>query len=427
MYSLEGRNSNSRIATGSCFCCDVCFRVCLWWWQHYGTGRYFRNKHRNEEDLVVSTTTTGRTSLSMLRVSLFLWIAASWMANVSSSSQNISTCDSVMTCHEGASCIRGDADYSWQPKDINGVPFSFLQITNRDGYYCDCPDGWTGLRCNHPYVICQRSNHICYNGGKCIDGIDLKVAPNQLFCDCTNAQHKGVPYVGKYCETEGAVQCGNTEIFCANGGSCADGFENLTYPCNCRQGYRGPHCEFDNGYVPNCTLQCQNGGSCMLGIKNYDTALLSEFWARHDGNFTYCECPQGWYGPKCEIQGLKCGNMTCFNGAKCLETEHSNGQVEYTCDCSTANNGVTSFAGDYCENEASTFCPNSPSNPNGNLFCVNGGTCNKNPYVSKCNLLISVTVTLIPAHLLVTLIITIIVQTRRLQLPYWIPWSDLRI
>lgn len=288
------------------------------------------------------------------------------------SSQTSGSCD--LNCHPGSSCVQGNADFSSHPKDINGVAFDFLQETSKNGWYCDCPMNMTGLRCNRPYVECDGNDHVCYHGGKCIDGIEGAVAEDQLFCDCDGANHMGVPYVGKYCEVEGAVECGDSQEFCTHGGTCADGFETMAHPCNCKTGHRGPHCEFDTGFVPECTLECQNGGACMLGIKDYDTALMAEFWAVHDGKFQYCECPEGWFGLNCEIQGEKCGTNLCFNGAKCLQTEHSDGEVDYTCDCSTANNGQTSFSGEFCENEASSFC-SKDATQNGQLFCVNGGVC----------------------------------------------------
>jgi hypothetical protein len=157
-----------------------------------------------------------------------------------------------------------------------------------------------------------------------------------------------------------------------------DGFETKAHPCQCERGHRGPHCEFDEGFVPECDLECANAGQCSLGIKSYDEALLSEFWALHDGNFMYCSCPEGWYGPTCEIEGKACGsNMTCFNGAGCLETLHSDGQIKFTCDCSVANTDETSFSGEFCENSATTYCTKN-EDQNGKLFCVNGGTCKEN-------------------------------------------------
>lgn len=278
-----------------------------------------------------------------------------------------------LNCHAGSTCAPGAADFSNQPTSSNGLPFFFLQETSKDGWYCECPDTMTGLRCNRPYQDCG-NGQFCYHGGKCIEGLNETISEALMFCDCNDASYQGVPYVGKHCEMEGAVRCGDTDIFCTNRGKCADGFETKAHPCSCTTGHRGPHCEFDTGYVPDCTLECQNNGACTLGIKDYDSALLAEFWATHDNNFMYCECPDGWFGTTCDVPGRQCGNITCFNGAACLQTEHSDGQVQYTCDCSVAGTEIMSYAGEFCENEATTFCTKN-ENQNGQLFCTNGGKC----------------------------------------------------
>ena len=308
-----------------------------------------------------------------MRISLLCSFLALTATEVSSQA---TTCDNVLTCHSGSTCVAGNANFSSQPTNVNGVPFFFLVETSKNGWHCECPQNMTGLRCNRPYEQCNGTQHVCYHGGKCIDGIEDVVDSDELFCDCSDAVYENIPYVGKYCEVEGAVQCGDTEVFCTNKGTCSVDFDSKVHPCDCKTGHRGPHCEFDTGFVPECDLQCENDGICTLGIKDYDTAILYEFWALHDGSFQYCECPEGFFGTTCEIVGITCGNATCFNGATCVETEHSDGHVEFTCDCSTASNEQTSFAGEFCENEATTFCSKEEDN-NGQLFCTNGGTCNQ--------------------------------------------------
>ncbi len=328
-------------------------------------GRFRSHKTQNSI-LTIHGSFYSHTQYKSKPLRMRLLLIAAFIAGISSQECSIN-------CHPGASCVPGDADFSEHPTDINGVPFSFLQELSKDGWHCNCTSGMTGIRCNRPYQDCG-NGHFCYHGGKCIEGIEDKVDADLLFCDCNDAEHIGVPYVGKHCEVEGATECGDTEIFCTNRGTCADGFETKTHPCECRSGHRGPHCEFDTGFVPDCTLQCENAGTCTLGIKDYDTAIQEEFWALHDGNFMFCECPEGWFGLKCEVQGTKCGEKTCFNGAACLQTEHSDGDVEFTCDCSTAQTNTASYAGEFCENESSAFCTKN-ENQNGQVFCVNGGVC----------------------------------------------------
>jgi hypothetical protein len=284
----------------------------------------------------------------------------------------------TVNCDQGSECKLGDADWGDQPKDINDVSFEFHKETNRDGWYCECPDEWTGIRCGRKYEMCEGTEHYCYHGGKCIDGLNDKVQAEDLFCDCSDAQHDGVPYVGKWCEVEGAQTCADdTDVFCTNGGTCVGDFENKRHHCECPTGHRGPQCEFDTGHVPDCVLTCENSGSCMLGIKTYEQAAYSNFWALHDGNFQYCECPDGYFGPTCETSGQVCGDEHCFNGASCLETLDSTGASTYACDCVAAATNEESFAGEYCHTISTTFCTKE-ADQNGHLFCANGGTCKEN-------------------------------------------------
>lgn len=170
-----------------------------------------------------------------------------------------------LMCNNGGECKKGNSDFSNHPKETGKTPFTFQQTTNREGWYCDCKDGFTGLRCNRHYDICPVDNsssiasnivdsHYCYHGGKCIDGLTdgshSDIDDTERFCDCSNAQHNGVLYFGKYCEIEGAVRCDpNSQIFCTAQGFCADDYENKVHPCDCKQGHRGPHCEFILGSV----------------------------------------------------------------------------------------------------------------------------------------------------------------------------------
>ena len=221
-----------------------------------------------------------------------------------------------INCANGSECKLGEHDFSFHPKEGNGADLTFLQTTSREGWYCDCPAGWTGLRCNRRYDVCpmgstnSRNNnngsskdietHFCYHGGKCIagltDGTHDSIDDSKRFCDCSEAMHNGVPYFGKYCEIEGAIQCSDdSDEYCTAQGSCKEDFANKAYPCDCRKGHRGPHCEFMLGSVPNCTLPCGatsqelgGVGTCRLGIKTFENARYEDFWSGHDGNYQYC-------------------------------------------------------------------------------------------------------------------------------------------
>jgi hypothetical protein len=228
-----------------------------------------------------------------------------------------------LDCSNGAECKLGEHDFSLHPKDANGSDFTFLQTTSRRGWFCDCPAGFTGLRCNREYDVCpleldnlaagqdSDSNvnpHFCYNGGSCIvgltDGTNESIDSSKLFCDCSKAEHNKTPYFGKYCEIEGAVRCSeDSDQYCTAQGTCKEDAENKANPCDCRVGHRGPHCEFMRGSVPDCTLPCggttlnEDGtftqgeggyGECRLGIKEFENARYTDFWLDHFGNYQYC-------------------------------------------------------------------------------------------------------------------------------------------
>lgn len=333
-----------------------------------------------------------------------------------------------LTCANGAECKLGEHHYRFHPKEPNGATFTFLQTTNKDGWYCDCPMGFTGLRCSRTYEVCplalgdgdigqeDQQMHFCYHGGKCIegltDGTHQTIDSTQAFCDCSNAEHDGVPYFGKYCEIQGAVRCSETsQQYCTAQGSCKLDFDEKYWPCDCLTGHRGPHCEFLRGSVPECTLPCdgttpeldgvnatgaafQGGqGYCRLGIREFDNARYKDLWAPHDENFQYCSCPDGWFGENCEVPAIECGDAHCFNGGGCLESLNQKGDKTFACDCRDAGHLGKSWAGQYCENAETSTCTGGAlaeklhmQHANGNLFCTNGGTCKDpdNPHLG-CN------------------------------------------
>mmetsp|Transcript_37324 Transcript_37324/g.90663 ORF Transcript_37324/g.90663 Transcript_37324/m.90663 type:complete len:670 (-) Transcript_37324:63-2072(-) len=289
-----------------------------------------------------------------------------------------------MTCSNGGTCKLGEDDFSAFPVEPNGAILSFLQETSRDGWFCECPLSYTGFRCGRPYEVCeigakddpQNPIHMCFHGGKCIDSTNID--GDKKFCDCTDAEHNGIPYYGRYCEIQGATECAEgSDVFCVANGQCKADFEEKAHPCDCPEGHRGPHCEFLRDQVPECTRDCKNDGECTLGIKDFKTTQYASFWETHDQNFQYCKCPRGWFGENCEVIGTKCGNAHCFNGGACLQTLNENDETTYACDCRTANADGKTWAGQYCEHAATTTCheDKSQSTFNGKLFCTNGGEC----------------------------------------------------
>jgi hypothetical protein len=114
-------------------------------------------------------------------------------------------------------------------------------------------------------------------------------------------------------------------------------------------------------------------------VNSFDAKYLSQFLYSFSFDDVPQACPKGWYGDTCGVPGVECGNAHCFNGGACLETLNDNGATTYACDCGQAKHNNKAYAGQYCEAEATETCANAPgsgsSQPNGHLFCTNGGKC----------------------------------------------------
>lgn len=170
-------------------------------------------------------------------------------------------------------------------------------------------------------------------------------------------------------------------------------------PCFCEQGFNGPHCEYKESHeyppLDMCdSIFCENGGICKLGMgAGLDDEYL-DFYdndSYDDEDQVYCECPKGFHGEFCEVESELCGEDRCYNGGECVSKTKRGPNGEETderifhCDCSTAGDEVTKYAGQYCQYESEIFCTENDS-LHGHLFCVNGGECQtENPYLGcKC-------------------------------------------
>lgn len=68
---------------------------------------------------------------------------------------------------------------------------------------------------------------------------------------------------------------------CENDGVCQWVSLNQPATCYCRSSWTGPRCET----ILSCENQCENGGTCSI-----------------TEGITYCQCPSGYRGKKCEIK-----------------------------------------------------------------------------------------------------------------------------
>ena len=206
-------------------------------------------------------------------------------------------------CFNGSQCADSEPDMSAHPIGADGQPLDMHREISRDGKHCACTPNWTGLRCGTEYQSCFLAftkEQNCYNGGKCVPGLQDIYGNEQYYCDCSNAKNDdGIEFVGKYCEKAGIHKCdAEGKAFCVNGRDCKPDFaDHPLEPCDCGNNLVGPHCEFHKGSVPDCDMSCINGGKCRLGFKNLQLAErgYDDFWGNPDQT-QYCECPEGFSG-----------------------------------------------------------------------------------------------------------------------------------
>jgi hypothetical protein len=247
------------------------------------------------------------------------------------------------------------------------------------GMRCLCNSGWTGMLCDIVYDTCSNS-HTCLHGGRCIPGLVDDFGNSQHFCDCTDAiGSDGSVFVGKYCEHQAVNYCkaSGDEAFCVNSGYCNPDYPNSGTPCICSEEHTGPHCQYAKGSVPECDLACENGGFCVLGASTSSSSGREDtFFDDVSQDLKSCKCPDGFGGPLCDKKKEPCGDQGfCYHGSTCVEQFQTDGSIHFQCDCQSANSGTTSYAGRWCQYEATSFCLK-VHDAGGGLFCVNNGVCN---------------------------------------------------
>lgn len=110
---------------------------------------------------------------------------------------------------------------SWTP--LASAACNCGRGTCRPNNTCQCPTGYTGLKCEVAYPSCENQEP-CQHG-KCLIGLIDSFGNSQHYCSCDSG------FVGEYCEhaivEDGGQACTaeNQAQFCSNGGAC-----NPLYP-----------------------------------------------------------------------------------------------------------------------------------------------------------------------------------------------------
>ena len=151
---------------------------------------------------------------------------------------------------------------------------------------CECSEEFTGEHCQLQKNPCMPNP--CLEGGQCLSvgrstfsNSNQKEEPSGFQCLCPSLRG------GKRCEIRKTNDCLPNP--CLNGGSCQNteqsnegvgkGFQGFF--CLCRTGYQGELCQ--TAIDPCRENPCLNGGTCI--------SLKPSF---------RCECPDHYYGSKCE-------------------------------------------------------------------------------------------------------------------------------
>ena len=107
------------------------------------------------------------------------------------------SCGYDFSCYNGAQCTDGPPafDDHFLP---DGTVLEIHQVDELMVRHCACPPEWTGIECTIPVANCEGVDHYCYNGGKCIDGLQDTHDAHQLFCDCSLAFNAAGDHFGTF-------------------------------------------------------------------------------------------------------------------------------------------------------------------------------------------------------------------------------------
>ncbi|XP_019726321.1 protein jagged-2b isoform X2 [Hippocampus comes] len=236
-------------------------------------------------------------------------------------------------------CVHGTCDMPWQ---------------------CRCKNNWGGLLCNQDLNNCGR-HQPCVNGATC-----LNIKPDGYYCSCPQG------YSGKTCQIAEPA-CVSSP--CENGGTCheiSSGFE-----CQCPPGWKGPTCAQNSDTC--ATNPCAHGGTCIDREDGFDCVCppkwegkrcqidmtrchgqcLNGAICKDNPHGYHCQCPPGFVGTHCEIQRNKCESRPCQNGGQCHAVLDG-----FVCQC------PVKFVGQLCEMRLSSLSDACDPNP-----CENQAKC----------------------------------------------------
>ncbi|XP_035824571.1 uncharacterized protein LOC101861248 [Aplysia californica] len=218
-------------------------------------------------------------------------------------------------------------------------------------FYCECPAGFRGRRCEEEINACASSP--CYYNSPCVPlaggtfkcncvagttGVRCEVNLPDCFPDTCNGRGTCIDrigsvsclcvegFTGQRCEQRVVLACDRLACDPVGTESC-DAVNEIYAVCNCKPGYSGPRCAQN---IDSCLSQpCQNGGSC-----------------EDLGNSYVCTCAPDFTGDNCELPGFSCDANTCQNSESC-EDDYRTGVPMCICSPGYSQDKLCTFSARY--------------------------------------------------------------------------------
>ncbi|XP_075278435.1 protein crumbs homolog 1 isoform X1 [Opisthocomus hoazin] len=252
----------------------------------------------------------------------------------------------------------------------NSCQKNSMCVAGRKDNTCRCADASV----DSVEELCNKTSDPCSSNPCLQNATCLSFAGNLSFtCECPDG------YNGLSCER--AVSMCDTNP-CEHGGTCQNSLAGPT--CLCSAGYTGTLCEMD---FDECTSEpCHNGAVCRDGVDEYSCYCVPGYQGKHCdlevnecvsdpclngatclnqiGQYD-CICSLGYTGRNCELEIDECLSAPCLNGATCRDSLGS-----FACSCAPG------FLGDLCETNVDE-CISQP--------CLNGGQCTDDANGYSCN------------------------------------------
>ena len=246
----------------------------------------------------------------------------------------------LIDCNSGTCSMNGNYPMCTCPDGFRGGrceinlnecesnPCPTTRCIDRDNAYeCACEKGYTGVGCDVEINECE--SNPCHAESTCIEMRGNEFG--EFRCDCPFYLEDRLcnSYVGD-CH----------EVACVNGGTCLDDENKSPFRrvCLCPVPFTGENCEIKHD-LPCESNPCQNGRCNDNLVVNFVEQMTYE-----------CECIEGWTGVDCERSIQPCASDPCQNGATCTEVQSENRSLgtprmslTFRCTC------VAGFTGDNCE------------------------------------------------------------------------------